>query len=252
MDKLCSSTASIPDSATNADIEATWTGGQGLLSKGILSIDELSGSNVNSLVDAKINALIESNIVPKRPALNRNDSIFNQNLDRVHGNAGGGPEEVYPAKEYSDNARKFQNSVREEYCFYQARYHAAVSKFLSQMVSGPNDKAKVDTARTLALNMNQKVLTMVVMMHGLTRQRLLDITATDAATNNLNDQLRQIASDLRKHAAILKKESSQAQINARMVEFTSEKNRAHQNLISYYFILNVVAISSLFIIARSL
>ncbi len=249
-DKICG--APPTNLTTTAQMNQPWNNGVGgLLSGGktFFTIEQLMSNQVDSLVTQRINALVQANVIPKRPSMNQNDNVFNENL--VQGNLNGAPDQVNPAQRYAEQMRRFQDSVKSEYCWYHQRYIAAVNVFLQQMVKDPK-ASNVGSLRQNALNLNARVNTLIVLMFGISKQRYGDVETMTKGINFLNQDLAQIATDLRKQAAILKKESNATQINARMVEFTKEKNEATQNLLSFYFVLNVVAITSLFVLARNL
>jgi hypothetical protein len=50
---------------------------------------------------------------------------------------------------------------------------------------------------------------------------------------------------------ILNRESAAADLHKRMVEYTIEKNKANTNLLTLYGVLNIVALSMIFYIART-
>lgn len=251
----------LPDTATDTDLLAAWTEGTGLLSgvpNGSYTQQQLVDPNLDTTINNTIQSLITSGVIPPRVPLNQVDSV--QGPATIQPSLGSpAPHSVYPAQNSAINMRNFQDKVKSEYCWYQARYLTAVQKFLNTMTNPAtqNDVAKVNSARDLALKLNLKTNTMIVLMYGLAKMRYTDVLSMGGADgqsgsiNVLNNDLKNVSDQLKQQAIILRENSSRAEINERMVEFTKEKNVANQNLLAFYFVLNVVAITSLFMIARS-
>ena len=57
--------------------------------------------------------------------------------------------------------------------------------------------------------------------------------------------------DLLEQRDILERETAAADLHKRMAEYTTEKNRANQNLLTLYAVLNVTALAMIFYIART-
>ena len=251
----------LPDTATDTDLQAAWTQGTGLLSavpNGYFTQQQLTDPNLDTTINNTIQSLITNNVIPPRVPLNQVDSV--KGPATIQPSLGSpAPQSVYPAQGSAINMRTFQDNVKSEYCWYQARYFTAVQKFLNLMTnpSTQNDVAVINTARDLALKLNLKTNTMIVLMYGLAKMRYTDVQSMGGADgqggsiNVLNMDLKNVSDQLRKQAMILQENSTKVDIHKRMVEFTTEKNLANQNLLALYFVLNVVAITSLFIIARS-
>jgi hypothetical protein len=69
--------------------------------------------------------------------------------------------------------------------------------------------------------------------------------------NSLNTQLNEQFGKLKKQAEVLQAEAPQAEMKKRMVEYTREKAKANNNLLSFYFFLDVVALGILFYVYKA-
>jgi hypothetical protein len=63
--------------------------------------------------------------------------------------------------------------------------------------------------------------------------------------------LEQRRTELLKQQDILSRETATADLHKRMVDYTTEKNKANTNLLTLYGILNITAIAMIFYISRT-
>ena len=104
----------------------------------------------------------------------------------------------------------------------------------------------------LLLQLNQKVNTLISFIHYLSNKNIANLSTLQPQIDSLNNNIATSTSNLKNQADILTNYNKKNDLFRQMTEYTEEKNRANQNLVAVYFTLNVVAIASLFIIARSL
>lgn len=157
--------------------------------------------------------------------------------------------------EYNAEIRDFIQAVSDEYCYYQKRYILALNIFLNNYSDASiqlQQSANLNTARDTALKLNRRVNTIISFINYIANERLADLESLSTEINQSNNNIKESSTKLFEYEKMLTRYNKENEINKEMVEYTAEKNRAHQNLLGVYFTLNVVAIVSLFVIARSL
>jgi hypothetical protein len=184
-------------------------------------------------------AMITAGIIPNIP-----------NLNNVSGNLQG-PVDLTP---YITKVSSFQSKLNDEYCYYQLRYYAAVNMFLNNYkdASQASNVQLVKQLQDSALICNNKVNTLIAWMNYLAEKQILNLGTYQNQITQFDQNIKNTSEQLTKQAQILQDNSNSSQLYQEMVKFTTEKNQAHQNLLALYFTLNVVAIASLFVLARVL
>jgi len=177
-------------------------------------------------------------------------------MDSVKSNMFDSPETADPLATYVSADSVFLDNIKKEYCFYEKRYFASLSMFLDsvaqsslqgQTAAAATIQLHLDTTRTL----NQKLTLLTQIVNGLSIHRYKTAKDYNSNINKINSELKGRQQKLMKQNEILKKESASADLNKKMVEYTTEKNKANQNLLSLYGVLNIVALAMIFYIART-
>lgn len=163
------------------------------------------------------------------------------------------PESKDPLKKYVLSDREFQDNTKKEYCFYEKRYFAALDMFLQSVADASlrgNAQAlnqKLDRCKLL----NQKLTVLTQVVNGISKYRYSKNSRFQEDINSLNSSLRSRQESLREQAEILKKETAAADLHKRMVEYSIEKNKSSQNLLTLYGVLNIVALGILVYISKN-
>jgi hypothetical protein len=178
----------------------------------------------------------------------------NPNLDTVASSLSQSPSVINPVADYNTEIVNFLKIIAKEFCFYQKNYFIALNKFLAEYAttSGGAGGTDLNNAQRNALLLNQKVNTHISMVYYLSNKNIANLTTLESQISSLNGNIATSTANLKKQADILTNYNKSNDLFRQMTEYTEEKNRANKNLIAVYFTLNVVAIASLFIIARSL
>jgi hypothetical protein len=109
----------------------------------------------------------------------------------------------------------------------------------------------VDSRLNQVISINQKLILLSQIINQLSLSRYNSSQKYQKDINSLNETLRGKQEKLQEQRKILTKENASLDVNKRMVEYTSEKNRANNNLLAIYAALNVVAIAMIFYISKS-
>jgi hypothetical protein len=164
------------------------------------------------------------------------------------------PETSDPMKTFVQKENEVQTTLKQEYCFYERRYFAALDSFLqsvaSKSLAGQQEtivQGRLNAARTL----NQKLTLLTQITNAISKQRYASTAALQSEINTVNGSLVKRRDDLLEQRDILERETAAADLHKRMAEYTTEKNRANQNLLTLYAVLNVTALAMIFYIART-
>lgn len=149
-------------------------------------------------------------------------------------------------------------SISQEYCFYYIRYKYVLEALFDKLVStsaqveaSQQDKQTINEHLNLAININSKLNDIIQITNYLANKRASEMQGQNSEINQLNTSISATYENLKKHNAMLKKETSIADLRKSMVEYSQEKNLSAQNLLALYGFLNLVAIGLLFYISRS-
>lgn len=166
----------------------------------------------------------------------------------------GAPEGADPLKAFVTKENALQQSIKAEYCFYESRYFSALDSFLTTVSdaslrgqAADNVQSRLTTVRQL----NQKLIFLTQITNGIAKHRYATSSRFQNEINSLNANLAARQKRLAEQNEILQRESAAADLHKRMVEYTIEKNKANTNLLTLYGVLNIVALSMIFYIART-
>jgi len=145
--------------------------------------------------------------------------------------------------------KKFYAAVRAEYCFYEARYVAALTQFVSIVSSPTGGDTSAVLAQTVALNRRLNSLLEVINAVGNDRAQRVDARGPEivAANKQVQDKLAVLASQ----KAFLESGDAITKTQIEMTRYSAEKNRALNIQIMFFVALNVVALGTVLTVYRS-
>lgn len=150
--------------------------------------------------------------------------------------------------------KKFYAALQREYCFYEARYIAALTEFLTLVSApaapGPNPALDTALQTTIALNGRLNSLLEIMNYVGNERARRVNLRSPqiDAANATLDEKIAVLA----RQKQFLESGDVRAQTQEEMMRFSAEKNRAMNIQIMFFVALNVVALGTVFTVYRGL
>jgi hypothetical protein len=153
--------------------------------------------------------------------------------------------------EYSTKLNTLQNNIRTEYCFYFVRYYDAVDKFLRALSRGKNDNTRANQLLQIVLKLNARLTYLSIFTNELSKKNYSTARSLNTEINSLNNAMLENKRKLDDQRKLFEKENLSVETNRRLVEFTQEKNRANNNLLAMYGVLNVIAFSMLIYVART-
>jgi hypothetical protein len=240
MSTFCGGNGSVP-SFTPQELNEHYPGGI-LQSVGILPSPGSDGLANEAWIQQSIQGLETSGILPKPTE-----------LSRVTTTPFASPETNDPLATYVTNDRKFQDNIKKEYCFYEQRYFSALNSFLDSIANSSlkGNSQNVNAKLTTVKNLNYSLTVLTQLVNGISKYRHNKNEMFQKDINSVNISLQTRKQRLQEQYDILSKETSTADLHKRMVEYTLEKNKANQNLLTLYAVLNLVAIGMIVYVSRS-
>jgi hypothetical protein len=217
-------------------------GGTGILPPVLPEITD--GLADESWVQQYVKGLEDRSVIPRAP----------QRMETLPTNMFNSPDTKDPMATYIEKDNDFQDSVKAEYCFYEGRYFAALDAFL-QAVGGSSlgnaSQSNVQQRLATTKKLNAKLTLLIQIVNGTSIYKYSIAQRYQQGINSVNENLRSNETKLRRQKQILDKENTALDISRRMVEYTTEKNRANNNLLAIYGVLNIVALAMVFYVART-
>jgi len=247
MSTFCGGTPGSVPSYSPEDWMATFSdsnGGNGILPTVMPTMT--NGLADDTWIQSYIKQLQDRNIIPRAP----------EDLGSLPSNMYNSPDTKDPIASFVQKDNAFQNSVKAEYCFYEGRYFSALDAFLqavasSSLAGNKEDQSNVQGRLNATKTLNQKLTLLIQIVNGASIYKYDTAQRYQSGINSVNGGLQQRQIDLQRQNAILQKQNATLDINRRMVEYTAEKNRANNNLLTIYGVLNIVALAMVFYVART-
>jgi len=155
--------------------------------------------------------------------------------------------------EQSKADRDFYAAVQNEYCFYESRYKVALTGFLTLVASsGASTDPQVQDLLDTTTKLNKRLNSLLEILNYVGNARA-------RAVNNRSPQLEQASKALDEKIAILKAQKEYINSNdvklrtqEEMIRFSAEKSVSMNIQIAAFVALNVVAISSVIFVYKSM
>jgi len=147
---------------------------------------------------------------------------------------------------------KFFGLVRDEFCYYEARYKFALRRFLE--LSTSLDNTNNDAARqmlNISTQLNQKLNNMLEVMSYITEARVAKINSNKDNINAGNREINKRLAELSGQYGLLSRSNATIETQKEMVRYTKEKNEHVINQLTVFAALNAFAIGSVFAIYRA-
>lgn len=198
----------------------------------------------NNWLAARYQILVSNSVIPAHPP-----------LATVQNSLGTGPNTLDPVATYNTQIASFLQLVGQEFCYYQTNYFITVNIFLrdySTASTASSGSQNLNEWQGAALTLNQKVNTMISLINYMANMNVANMRNLQSQLMSQTSSISSSTTALQAQADILRDNNKTNALYRQMMDYTEEKNRANKNLLAVYFTLNVVAITCLFIAARSL
>jgi hypothetical protein len=154
---------------------------------------------------------------------------------------------------YVNRLNAFFEKFEEEYSYYNARYRYSLNKLIDAIAGNTNNvnNASINDLTAQTKDFNKKLNILIQIAQGISKKASEDAASKGGEIVTMNSNLNTRSEQIKKHSEILKKNLSSSELRKQMVEYTQEKARATENLLSLYFALNVFAIGALIYIYKA-
>lgn len=163
------------------------------------------------------------------------------------------PGQMTSLEKQSQEDKRFYDRVQKEYCFYEARYKAALQHFLS-LAAQPqgSDPKAIQDALDATTALNKRLNSLLEVLNYVGNERAQRVNGRSAQLDAANAGLEQKLEVLRQQQAMLTQGSGRIQTQEEMVRYSAEKSRAMNIQIMFFVALNVVALGTVLTVYKSL
>jgi hypothetical protein len=196
--------------------------------------DPASGRIPVARLQERVNALMNTGVIPRRPTIKVGTSI-----------------ETDMNKLVPQDAEMFKK-FRTEYCYYEQRYRYALKKFLSLATSrtaGDDNQAQAMLQITKTLNLRTN--SVLEIMNYLAQSRVDEVNGNKQAIDQFNTSINNKLDKLKVQYDVLNRDNMIVTTQKASVQYTEEKNNYTTNQISIWAALNVIALATIFYVYRS-
>jgi hypothetical protein len=147
---------------------------------------------------------------------------------------------------------KFFNLMRDEFCYYEARYKFALRRFLelaTTLDNTNNDAAK--QMLNISTQLNQKLNNLLEVMAYITEYRTGMINSNKDRINETNRTINERLAELKKQYGLIARDNATIETQKEMVRYTKEKNEHILNQMYVFIVLNAFALGAIFAIYRA-
>ncbi len=161
-----------------------------------------------------------------------------------------------PYTVYRPKVKKLLENAQKEYCFYDARYKAALQRLFTVIRGAsmsPSQEAKQTIAQRLAVTqtVNRKLNDLLQIIRAIT-QKMMDSSSTmESEIATFHRQLREMNDKLQEQNKTIQNNESVMRLQKEMVKYTEEKGRHTNNLLKVYSVLNIVALGLLLYVYKA-
>jgi len=148
--------------------------------------------------------------------------------------------------------KAFYAAIQTEYCYYEARYVAAMTQFLA-LVSNPNgtDQNGVSGVLQSTQALNQRLNSLLEILNYVGNERARNVNVRgpeiDAANQQLDDRLARLAAQ----KEFLSSNDVRLKTQVEMIRYSAEKSHAMNIQIMFFVALNVVALGTVLTVYKS-
>lgn len=148
------------------------------------------------------------------------------------------------------------NSAKQEYCFYDSRYRAALQYLFTGIRNSSTNnteeaKRLVEIRLQTTQTLNRKVNDLIQIMNAITEKMMKSSTTLRAEIEEFKKNLRVKRDKLEDQNKIIQSNEASMQLEKEMVKYSEEKARYSDNLLKMYSFLNVVALGLLIYVYKA-
>lgn len=144
----------------------------------------------------------------------------------------------------------FDSQVKAEYCFYEARYIAALRQFVAT-VADSNGSASAPVLQA-TVDLNKRLNSLLEIINYVSNERSKKVNDRSSEIVSANTALQSKIKTLADQQRFLESSDVRIRTQEEMVRYSSEKSRAMNIQIMFFVALNVVALGTIFTVYSSM
>lgn len=146
----------------------------------------------------------------------------------------------------------FYAGIQAEYCFYEARYKAALTQFLASAaaVQGPGTDAATAAALASTVQLNARLNSLLEILNLVGNSRAKNVNARGPRIASTNTALNKQIEELNAQHKFFTRSDAKISTQAEMVRYSAEKNQAMSIQIGFFVALNVLALGAVLTVYR--
>jgi hypothetical protein len=217
-----------------------------------LSIDLCKEKSVPlKAVDDIMKDGVSSPDLPVDPTTNRISSQSLQAHVQTLQNAGKVPGQYPNFEEQMKHDKAFNDRIRAEYCFYEARYSTSLDQFL-MIASRENKKADdVDNWLNKTIALNKRLNSLLEILNHVANDRASRVDQRNPKLDEANKALHGKISVLQKQQEFLQSSDVHTRTQEEMMRYSAEKSKAMNVQIMFFVVLNVIALGTVLTVYKS-
>jgi hypothetical protein len=142
--------------------------------------------------------------------------------------------------------------VQAEYCFYEARYTAAMEQLLIMLSNqGNNDMTAVNPLLDSSIALNMRLNSLLEILNYVSNDSANIVNQRSPQINEANKNLNKKLAALQKQYAFLSDSDIKLNTQEEMIRYSSEKSRAMNIQIMFFVALNVVALGTIITVYKN-
>ena len=158
---------------------------------------------------------------------------------------------------YKQKLIAFYQGIKAEYDYYDVRYRYLLNFIITELSKPTSQQATtgewtIASATDKAIDLNKKMNYITQLIQAVGKDLYNNVSAKTSEITQINAELNKKGAQIKKHAEVFSKNMSEVELKKRMAEYTQEKARATDNLLTLYFVLNVFALTGLVYVYKAL
>jgi hypothetical protein len=158
---------------------------------------------------------------------------------------------------YKQKLIAFYQGIKTEYDYYDARYRYLLNFIITELAKPTSQQSStgdltIASATDKAIELNKKMNYIVQVIQAVGKDLYNNVSAKTSEITQINTELNRKGAQIKQHAEVFSKNMGEVELKKRMVEYTQEKARATDNLLTLYFVLNVFALTGLVYVYKTL
>jgi len=161
------------------------------------------------------------------------------------------PREVGTITEQIAADKLFYANVQTEYCYYEARYIAALSQFITEVSNSNATPNSGQAALNDTIAFNKTLNTLLEIINYVGNDRAQKVNNRNSEINSANQKINNRLAELHAQQEFLNSSDVRLQTQSEMMRYSKEKNSAMNIQIMFFVALNVVALGTVFMVYKN-